>query len=377
MLGAHSLSLALARKGQRAGCFFGSAGVEVATKGGAMPNKAEFDRERREAPEAVARQEAALVAPLRDLATRLVRDPPAVVVTCARGSSAHAATFAKHLIERHLAIPVAAAAPVVATAYRRDLALAGQFFLAISQSGRSDDLIEAALSAKRAGALTAALVNDAESPLAAACDIVLPAGAGPERAVAATKSFVVTLSALLRLTAMWGRDGALRDALARLPERIDKAGRLDWRGAVEAFVPARSLVAIGRGPTLAIAREAALKLKEVANLHAEAFSGAEFLHGPVALVGRDYPLLMFVADDETAAGLRRLAGDLRAKGALLLCADPGDDGAAALPVLPSDHPDADALCLIQSFYAMAPRLAAARGVDADHPRHLQKVTRTR
>jgi len=335
------------------------------------------ERELREAPDAVARQETALTAPLEELTARLARRQPTIVVTCARGSSAHAATFGKHLIERHLGIAVAAAAPVVATAYHRDLRLDGQLFLAISQSGRSDDLIETALSAKRAGALCAALVNDTESPLAAACDIVLPVGAGPERAVAATKSFVATLSALLRLVARWTKDGALDAALRRLPLRLDAAVRLDWGEAAASLAIARSLVAIGRGPTLAVAREAALKLKEVAHLHAEAFSGAEFLHGPVALVGADYPLLMFVAPDETAPGMRRLAVALRGKGAELFRADPSGEDGGNLPVLPPDHPDADALCLIQSFYAMAPRLAAARGVDPDKPPHLQKVTRTR
>lgn len=336
-----------------------------------------FAIELREAPEAVARQEPALSKPLRELVARLADHPPALVVTCARGSSAHAATFAKHLIERHLAIPVAAAAPVIATVYRRDLRLEGQLFLALSQSGCSDDLIETAVSAKRAGALTVALVNAADSPLAAACDIVLPIGAGPERAVAATKSFVAALSALLRLVALWAEDDALRGALDRLPGRLRDAVALDWGAATAAFAPARSLVAIGRGPTLAIAREAALKLKEVANLHAEAFSGAEFLHGPVALVGADFPLLMFVAPDEAAPGMRDLAAGLRAKGAALYCADPEGEDVAKLPALPPDHPDADALCLVQSFYAMAARLAAARGVDPDRPRHLQKITRTR
>jgi len=335
------------------------------------------DAELREAPEAVARQEHALVRPLNELAGRLARNPPALVVTCARGSSAHAAAFAKHLIERRLRLPVAPAAPVIATAYRRDLQLAGQLFLAISQSGRSDDLIETTLSARRAGALAVALVNDAESPLADVSDIVLPVGAGAERAVAATKSFVATLSALLRLVARWADDAPLDAALVRLPGRLAAALGLDWSGAAQALANARSLVTVGRGPTLAIAREAALKLKEIANLHAEAFSGAEFLHGPVALVGVDYPLLMFVAADETASGMRRLARDLRGKGAAVVWAGSGCGDGGMLPTLPPDHPDADALCLIQSFYKMAAPLAAARGIDPDHPRHLQKVTRTR
>ena len=336
-----------------------------------------FDAELNEAPQAVARQQSALTGPLRDLNARLARRPPTVVVTCARGSSAHAAAFAKHLIERRLAIPVVAAAPVIFTAYRRDLCVKDQFFLAISQSGRSDDLIEAACSARRSGALSAALVNDVASPLAAACDIVLPIGAGPERAVAATKSFIASLAALLRLVSLWNQDEKLHAAIERLPMRLAGAAQLDWGEAVAGFAAARSLVALGRGPTLAIAREAALKLKEVAGLHAEAFSGAEFLHGPVALVDATYPLLMFVAPDETAPGLRQLAADLRGRGANLFCADPAGGNAADLPTVPPDHPDADALCLIQSFYKMAGHLAVARRVDPDRPRHLQKVTRTR
>ena len=130
--------------------------------------------ELREAPDAVLRQSQQLGAPIAELAARLRRRPPDVVVTCARGSSAHAATFAKHLIELYLGIPVAAAAPNIASVYRRRLRLEGQLFLAVSQSGRSDDLVANATMARAAGAVTAALVNDAQSPLAAACDIVLP-----------------------------------------------------------------------------------------------------------------------------------------------------------------------------------------------------------
>src|SRR5881275_2596855 len=130
--------------------------------------------ELRESPRAVMDQASALAVPLSGLVTRLKSRPPELVLTCARGSSAHAATFGKHLIERHLGIPVAAAAPNIATVYRKELRLEGQLFLAISQSGRSDDLVESAIMAKASGALAAAVVNDADSPLAAASDIVLP-----------------------------------------------------------------------------------------------------------------------------------------------------------------------------------------------------------
>src|SRR5688572_30343473 len=173
-------------------------------RGGPMPEpQSQIGMESREAPEVVRQQEAALKGPIRDLVNRLRKTPPQLVVTCARGSSAHAAIFAKHSIERHLRIPVADAAPSIVTVYRRPLKLKGQLHLTISQSGRSDDLIEQTRAARRAGALTVGLINDFESPLAEDCDIVLPLGAGPELSVAATKTFIATLSAILRLTAAW------------------------------------------------------------------------------------------------------------------------------------------------------------------------------
>ncbi len=333
--------------------------------------------ELREAPQAVERQAQSLAAPLTELAERLKRKPPRVVVTCARGSSAHAATFAKHLIERHLGIPVAAAAPNIATIYHRPLVLSDQIFLAISQSGLSDDLIECARMARAAGALTVALVNAAESPLAAACEIVLPIAAGPELSVAATKTFVASLAAALRLTASWTGDRAMRRACERLPERLADAAKLDWSEGLGPLAQAQSLVAIGRGPTLAIAREAALKLKETCALHAEAFSSAEFRHGPIALVSRTYPMLVLAPTDEAAPGIAELIADLRREGARVLVAEAGEHQPGRLPALAPEQPDADAICLIQSFYAFLVRLAQRRGTNVDRPRHLQKVTRTR
>jgi glutamine---fructose-6-phosphate transaminase (isomerizing) len=232
-------------------------------------------------------------------------------------------------------------------------------------------LIETATMARSAGALTAAVINAVDSPLAAACDIVLPMAAGREVSIAATKSFVASLAALIRLTAWWAEDSALGSALSRLPGRLAEATALDWVAALDPLATSDSMVAIGRGPTLAIAREAALKLKETCDLHAEAFSGAEFRHGPIALVSTRYPILMFTPTDQAAAGLQALAADLAQKGAHVL--KTGDD----LPTPAPDHPDTDAVCLIQSFYALLVRLAQSRGTDIDQPRHLQKVTRTR
>jgi glucosamine--fructose-6-phosphate aminotransferase (isomerizing) len=299
------------------------------------------------------------------------------VVTCARGTSAHAATFGKHLIERYLNIPVAAAAPNIATVYHQRLHLTDQLFLAISQSGRSDDLIEQATAARASGAITACLVNEVDSPLARACEFVLPMAAGPERSVAATKTFVASLSALARLVALWTRNGALEVALDRLPDRLAAASTLDWSSALDSFASTTSLITIGRGPTLAIAREAALKFKEMCNLHAEAFSGAEVLHGPVTLVSPSFPILVLMPTDAAASGMRQLVRDLHNMAAAVFTAEPGEAGTGYLPVLAADHPETDAISLIQSFYAFAVHLADRRGIDVDNPRHLQKVTRTR
>jgi glutamine---fructose-6-phosphate transaminase (isomerizing) len=334
-----------------------------------------MESELKDAPDAVRRQEVSGKT-IQDLVNRCRSHPPRLAVTCARGSSAHAATFGKHLVERYLRIPVASAAPNIASVYHQRLQLEGQLVLMISQSGRSDDLAAFAGMAKSVGAITVAIVNDVTSPLAAICDIVLPMEAGPERSVAATKSFIAALAMLLRIAAAWNEDRAMLAALGRLPDRLEGARGLRWDAPLEVLSQANSLVTIGRGPTLGIAREAALKLKETCRLHAEAFSGAEFQHGPLSLVSPLYPVLMFMPTDVAAAGMRELAASLRAKGAALFCAGDGQTMEERLPVLAPDHPDVDPVCLIQTFYAMVIRLADMRGTDADAPRHLQKVTRT-
>jgi glucosamine--fructose-6-phosphate aminotransferase (isomerizing) len=342
-----------------------------------MQNKTQMAAEFREAPDIVRRQAQELTHPITKLVANLKGKPPQVVVTCARGSSAHAATFGKHLIERHLGIPVSAAAPNIATVYRQRLHLKGQMFLAISQAGRSDDIVESLVLAREAGALTVALVNDTASPLAKVSDIVLPMMAGPELSVAATKTFVTSLAALLRLVAVWTDDTAIRQSLEHLPARLASAADLDWTAALPAFAAAGDVISIGRGPTLAVAREAALKFKETCRIHAEAFSGAEFQHGPIALVGRDYPVIVFMPTDAAAEGLKTLALALIAKGATVFTSGPHSASPNALPALAPDQPDADAICLVQAFYGLVIQVAQRRGNNVDRPPHLQKVTRTR
>ena len=339
------------------------------------PLPTQLATEWREAPDVVRRQARTLERPIGTLLEALRSRAPRLIVTCARGSSAHAATYGKHLFERHLGWPVSAAAPNIASIYRRPLELKDQLFIAISQSGRSEDIVTTAAMARASGAITAAIVNDCDSPLALACEHMLPMSAGPELSVAATKTFIASLAALLRLAAAWSNDGAMLESLTHLPERLAQAAALDWSAAIPQLSAARSVMTIGRGPTLAIAREAALKLKELCNIHAEAFSSAEFQHGPIALVEPTYPVVVFGTADESAEGLAALVTDLARKGATVFPLGVHADHAP--PMLGAGQAEADAICLIQAFYRLLLQIAAQRGSNIDRPRHLKKITTTR
>lgn len=331
-----------------------------------------------EAPAMAERHLAELGAPLRALG-RTIRDrDPHVVITCARGSSDHAATFAKYLIETRSGVPVASFAPSTASIYGTDWRrLEGALFLAISQSGRSPDLLLSAEAARAAGALVVAIVNDPGSPLAASAEIVLPMLAGPERSVAATKSFIASLLLVAGITAAWREDAALADAIAAAPETLRRAWALDWSAALPPLREADSLYVLGRGLTLAVAQEAALKLKETCAIHAEAHSAAEVKHGPMAIVGPAMPVLMLVPEGEAGVLFAPLARDFADRGAAVMMAGGAEPGTLSLPVLPGLHPALAPIAAIQSFYGFAAELSLARGLDPDRPPSLSKVTRTR
>lgn len=328
-----------------------------------------------QAAAAVARQRAANADRVAALAERLRASPPRAVLTCARGSSDHAATFARYLIETRLGIITASQAPSIASVYRVAPRAEASLCLAISQSGRSPDLIAIVESLGGAGAHVAALVNAEESPLAQMADSFLPLCAGPEIDVAATKSYVATLAAITDLVAAWSEDEELSEALSEAPALLEQAWRCDWPVLVERFRDCRGLYVIGRGLGLGIAEEAALKLKETCGLHAEAFSAAEVRHGPMALVGPDFPLLVFRQSDETQEGIDDLVADVVSRGGEVLVAGPATGGAIPLPT-PSAHPAIEPMLQIQSFYRAANALSLARGLDPDAPPHLAKVTET-
>jgi len=332
-------------------------------------------REIHAAPEAVRNMLAVNRAALPELAMRLRALKPPAVVTIARGSSDHAATFFKYLCEIESGIPVASLGPSLATLYQAPLRMEGLASLAISQSGASPDLIALQKAIRAAGGMTIAAVNAQGSPLSEASEVSFDLGAGPELSVAATKSFIASAALGAALVAHWAEDIELLAALDGLPKVLANAIACDWNVAVESLANASSLYVVGRGPGLAMAGEAALKLKEMCGLHAEAYSAAELMHGPLALVGPDFPVLVLaggISDRTPAALAARLAAD----GVPVFLAGGEAEGAVSLPVAASDHPFTDHLARIASFYVFAEALARRRGFDPDRPPKLKKVTRT-
>ncbi|GAB7527147.1 SIS domain-containing protein [Paraburkholderia sp. 2C] len=310
------------------------------------------------------------------LAVRLSARPRDVALTVARGSSDHAASYFASLAMSRLGVPVASLPMSVATLQQAPLRVREQLAIAFSQSGKSPDLVGTMAALRDAGALTVAAVNAPQSPLADVCEWQLPLVAGPEVSVAATKSYIAMLSVSAQLVARWQRDAALLDALRTLPDALQKAGVLDWSPAVDELRGVERMIVIGRGLGLAIAQEAALKLKETSGIQAEAFSSAEVRHGPMELIDRDYPLLVFALPGPEQAGLLQLARDMRARGARVLLAAPDGVAERTLPLVSTANAALDPIAAILSFYVMAAGLAAARGRNPDAPRHLNKVTET-
>lgn len=329
-----------------------------------------------ETPARVRQQLARNVPAVAALAARLRASSPRAVTTIARGSSDNAATYARYLIETQLHILTASAPPSVSSVYGATPAMPDTLCLVLSQSGRSPDILAAAAAAKTAGALVVAIVNDEASPLAELAEIVLPVAAGPELSIAATKSFIGTLSTVAHLLAHWAADAELIAALDALPDLLGAAWQLDWDAAMPLLVPAEHLYVVGRGPGFGVAQEAALKFKETCGLHAEAFSSAEVRHGPMTLAGPDFPVFALVPDDETRAGVEAALAAFVAQGVPVLAVGGAPRaGIVQLPTLTS-HPALTPIVQVQSVYRMVEALAHARGHDPDRPQHLAKVTRT-
>ena len=332
--------------------------------------------EAREAPAAVARQLSENRDRWRAFGEKLRQQPPTSLLTIARGSSDHAAHYAAYLIMARMGRLVTSMPMSLVTLYQSEIRCEGLASFAFSQSGQSPDLVGPTQYFRERGAVTCAFVNDPDSPLARAAEWLFCLHAGQEKSVAATKSFIAQLVAGARLVASWQDDAALAAALEELPDAMQRAVATDWSDALAVLQGANRLFVVGRGLGLPVAMEAALKFKETCGIQAEAFSGAEIQHGPMALIDEGYPLLVFAPRGPAQAGLLEVARTMRARGAHVLLAAPAGTPEANLTLVEGPIPELDPVCAIQSFYPMVEALARARGNDPDSPPHLKKVTRT-
>lgn len=330
-----------------------------------------MEREAREAPDAVKRFLHHHRTALAGLGVRLRAAPPPLILTSARGSSDHAAHYFKYLAEILTGTPCCSLGASVVSVYGARLKAAGGLCLTVSQSGQSPDIVAVQAAAREAGAYSVALVNDETSPAALSADLCLPLLAGRERSVAATKSFLVSAAGAAALIAHWTGDGRLLSALDHLPEALARAAEMVIPQLEDGLVAAASLYVVGRGPGLAMAAELALKLKETCALHAEAYSLAEVMHGPLELVGEGFPVLALLPDDvaleNSLAGLARM----EAAGAPVLRL-----GLSGFPLPTTGHAFVDLLPMVLAGYLAFARAAARLGRDPDQPRLLKKVTET-
>ena len=325
--------------------------------------------------EAVLLKQRVLSWPMLDALGQEIRTlDPSLLLTIARGSSDHATLYIAHLAQRLGGLPVASLPPSLASIYHQPLRLQGALALVISQSGVSPDVVSMIDGAKQSGALTVALLNEPNSPVGEKADRVVPLCANPERAVAATKSVIASMVAGARLIAVWQRDQALLEALEDIASLVSTVTPPDE--IFDQVARFSSCFVLGRGATLPIALEAALKLKETCAIHAEAFSSAEVLHGPAALITPGFPVIAFVPQDEARESMLETVKRLSDMGAKILAFDSNEAIAGPLAMPLPQHTMLAPLPMLHVFYTLAEAAARRRGRDPDHPPHLKKVTVT-
>jgi glutamine---fructose-6-phosphate transaminase (isomerizing) len=335
------------------------------------------DREIREQPDVVARLLERERPGIDALAAELRRREPRYAVLAARGTSDNAARYAQHALGRILRLPVALATPSLHTVYDAPPRFDGAVVIGISQSGASPDVVSVVEEGARQGALTAAITNAPSSPLAAAAQHVIDLGAGEERSVAATKTYTAELAAIAALVA--SGDAALTAEVERLPQKL--AAQLALSGGVAPAVRTGAdwerLTVVGRGAHYATAFEAALKIRELAGIVAEPYSPADLLHGPIAAVGADQPLLAVAPNGPTERSMREVVAAARERGAQVAAI--GHDRTLGDPFLELvEIPEwLGPVVAIVPAQLLAVGLAEQRGVDVDTPFGLSKITLTR
>jgi glucosamine--fructose-6-phosphate aminotransferase (isomerizing) len=339
-----------------------------------------LEQEIAEQPAAVAR----LLDREAERAARIVAALPpfSYALIAARGTSDHAATYATYAWAALAGFPVALATPSLHTLYAAPPRLRDALVVGISQSGQSPDIVAVLEEGRRQGRPTLAITNDGGSPLAAAADHVIELHAGVERSVAATKTYTAQLAAMAMLAVIWGGDRARAAELAELPEAMAAtlAGLSSVDARAERYRYMQQCVVLGRGYNYATAFELALKLKELTYVMADAYSSADFRHGPFATVFEGLPVILAMPSGAALADMRDMAADLKSRGAELLVIS--DDAAAlaaattALPLSAGIPEWLSPLAAILPGQQLALHLALARGLDPDQPRGLNKVTKT-
>lgn len=310
---------------------------------------------------------------VKAIVARVEQTRPRIVVFCGRGSSGHVGVYLRYLFEARLGLLASAAAPSVVTAYRRPPEMRGALFVVVSQSGRSPDLVNATQVARKHGALTLAIVNDQDSPTAAASELVLPIGAGAEHSVAATKTVVLSMIAGAQLVAALARDDDLVAGLGQLPLRLSRALDCDWSAWADSTARAAAAFVVGRGYGLGCVREIALKVAEILRVPTLGHSAAELRHGPRASITPSTPVLVLRQNDEAATAIDDLVKDLNdANETLFVAGGP----AGTLPWIGDGHPVYDPVLMLVPAYRAIEAVARRRGFDPDNPPHLSKVTKT-
>ena len=339
-----------------------------------------------EQPAALRRQLDSSRDALTQLADRLRADPVETVVIAARGTSDHAAIYAQYVLGVRNGLSVGLATPSIVSLYGTEPTVGRSLVVGISQSGASPDIVGVVAAGRRRGAPTLAITNDPSSPLAGEAEFVIDLAAGPERAVAATKTYTTSLLAIARLSAALDAEADGTKALEALPDAA--AAALSVEPDVERIAHDLAAqeggfdrcVVVGRGFEYATAREWALKLKELGRVFADPYSSADFLHGPIALVQPGIPVLVLAPSGVPFEGQAELLRDLRDRGVETVVVS---DDADAIALgrwgieLPRGTPEwLRPIVSIGPAQLFAYHATLARGLDPDEPRYISKVTRT-
>lgn len=307
---------------------------------------------------------------------------PRFVILAARGTSDNAGTYARYLIEKEWGIPVSLAAPSVMTLYGGKVDYRDSLVLGVSQSGEGPDVCQIIQDARKQGALTIGVTNNAKSRLAKEAEFTLDLLSGPEKSVAATKTYTSELLALYALVQCVTKGRKVRHELSVIPRLVEEGCRLSravWDSSYR-FLHLSSCVVVGRGFHYGLAQEAALKLKECAQVMAHAYSTADFHHGPKTLAGKDFPVILLAPPGPTLKGTLELLDELNERQALVMAFSPIPHvlKKAAIPMeTPGGSEVVNPLGMAPMLQTLALAVATAKGLDPDKPPYLKKVTQTK